>query len=224
MRKFKLKQVLASTLLCLSVVSLGWADTSSKRLAFNEIAAEIPFDGGGMLMLSRFWRINRFMKAGFTVGGGVIEREFELDGLGLQDWDAETKALVLPYFGPRITAGLGFIGLSLVYGFYYAKTDIDISRSGTATLTGDKSAWGTGFYSPFIVLDFYSQKYDIFFGLGLGGFLGGHYPDIEATNGTSRIKTDASPIDTLTFSIRTTWTNRRKPMPKEDDADNYFDE
>ena len=75
---------------------------------YNSIRVELPSDGGGMLMYSKMWHHGRHIQYGFDVGGGVIERDFDVTfPTGIKK-EAETKALVLPYIG---TAGHLFLSL-----------------------------------------------------------------------------------------------------------------
>jgi hypothetical protein len=142
------------------------------------------------------------LDVGLTAGGGVIEREFDLTYNTVGNVNYETKALVLPFIGPRVSLHYEFIGLSLGYGAFYADTDIEAKDSAGTRYTGSEKGWGTGFYAPLLVLDFYNNNRDMYLGLGLGGFLGANYPNLEATNGTTKLVTDESPIDGLTVTFR----------------------
>lgn len=190
---------------------------NAQKPSLYEASVDFPFQGGVMVTGSRLWRINKFMEAGFFVSGGSIEREFDLSVPGAPDAEAKTESLVLPFFGPRISFNFQFVGLSLAYGMYYAKTDMDVTNISGGPLTGETKGWGSGFYSPLLVLDFYDKRRNVAIGLGLGGFLGTSGPDLKASSASRSIKTDASPIDTLTLHVRFLWAANRRSAVKPDD-------
>jgi len=198
------------------------AQSHQRFRSYNNVAVDFPLDGGGMLMASKIWSLNKHIRGGFVVGGGVIQRDFEITVVGAPNFQAETKAMVLPYFGPQITFFYNVVGLSLSYGAFYAKTDFEVSGDTIGSLSGEKSGWGTGFYSPLLVLDFYSEKHNLIFGFGLGAFFGTSYPKLVAESATARVESDRNPLDTITFHVRTAWSgslfNRSNPM-EEDDED-----
>ncbi len=169
--------------------------------AYNQVALEIPFDGGGMLMFSRMWVLGKYFEAGFSAGGGLIEREFDMTVNGDSNWEGETKSLVLPFVGPRVTAFYHFIGLSVGYGLFYSDTDIDVRSPAGEKFTGNKKGWGTGFYSPLLVLSYYNPDQSVVYGIGLGGFFGTSYPDLTAHHGGTRVVTNENPIDTFTLHM-----------------------
>ena len=96
------------------------AEIRSRPKAYNEVAVDFPADGGGTLMLSRMWMIGRYLDAGFVGGVGQIDRKFDIEAWGSSNLSAETKALVLPFFGPRLSANFHFVGVSLGYAFFWA--------------------------------------------------------------------------------------------------------
>ncbi len=185
--------------------------------AINEFAVDIPLDGGGFVSYTRSYILSRYMDVGFTVGGGVIEREFDLTYAGLGEVEYETEATVVPFIGPRIGLHYQFIGISLGYGAFYADTDIEARDQGGTVYKGSEKGWGTGFYAPLLVVDFYNTSKDMYLGLGLGGFLGANYPDLIATDGTTRLVTDESPIDGLTVTFRMKFFDARAANPTQPD-------
>lgn len=176
--------------------------TAFSAPVINEFAVDIPLDGGGFVSYTRSYVLSPYMDVGVTVGGGVIEREFDLTYAGLGDVDYETEATVVPFIGPRIGLHYQFIGISFGYGVFYADTDITARDQSGTIYKGSEKGWGTGFYAPLLVIDFYNTSKDMYLGLGLGGFLGANYPDLVATNGNTRLVTDESPIDGLTVTFR----------------------
>lgn len=188
--------------------------------AGNELALEIPADGGGMLMYSRSWRVARYVYAGFVAGAGQIEREFDLEVPGQPSFEARTKTLVLPMVGPRLTLVFPVIAVSVGYAAFWGRTDLDVKVPGGGSLTGETKGWGSGLYSPLLSIEFYSEKRDMVFGVGLGGFFGTSFPDLSASGGGSRITTDENPIDTLTFHLKMGWGDgRRTRREKREDLD-----
>lgn len=175
----------------------------------NSLAVEVPLDGGLMVMGSRTWQLNKYIGVGLVAGGGQINRDFDLETTSGQKWNAETKAIIFPFVGPQVTLMFNWIGISVGYAAYYADTDLTVKSDTLGTLTGNTTGWGSGFYSPLLSLDFYDQKHDLVFGFGLGGFLGGTYPDLEAKSAAGKITTDESPIDTLTFHLKVAWADGR---------------
>lgn len=166
-------------------------------------------------MGSRMWRVNRVIDIGMVGGGGQINRNFDLKTAAGTTLSAETKALVFPFFGPQVSFNFNWIGLSLGYAAFWAQTDLTVQGGSLGTLTGTTKGWGSGFYSPLLVLDFYDTKHDLVFGFGLGGFLGTSYANLEAQSSTTRLTTDESPIDTLTFHLRLLWADGRAQRLKE---------
>ncbi len=185
--------------------------------AYNEISVDFPIEGGGMLMVSRSWPLNRFFDVGIVGGSGVIERDFEVTDSQSRTLDVHTKAAVFPFIGPRLSLNGRIIGLTLAYGAFYAKTDFKAMNGTWGDFSNDISGWGSGFYSPLLVLDFYVRRWDLLVGLGLGGFLGTSYPNLEASSSTGRVSTAASPISTLTIHLRTRWFDGRKTIPGKSD-------
>lgn len=163
-----------------------------------------------MVSASRLWRMGRHVEAGLVMSGGRIDREFDLDIAGNPNARAETQSLVLPFLGPRLALTYNFVGISLAYGVYYAKTAITVRNVTGGDLSGETKGWGTGFYSPLLTLDFYDKKRDLIFGFGLGGFFGASGPDLKASSASTRVSTNASPINTLTFHVRVLWAANRK--------------
>ncbi|OVE77803.1 hypothetical protein BVX98_01905 [bacterium F11] len=220
---FGIPQLRIRPLVILFVFSLMWSAgrnlVFAERHVFNEIAVDYPLDGGGMVMASRLWSLNRFVRVGFVVGGGVIKRDFDFTASNGEKLEAETSSIVLPFIGPRVSFFYKFFGLSLAFGGFHAKTDFDLKGPSLGSASGEKTGWGTGLYSPLLVLDFYDKKHNILFGLGLGGFLGNSYPDLEASNATTRVITDESPLDTITVHFRMAWSAKRG---KEKSYDDYF--
>lgn len=194
------------------------SNSASAAKAINEVAFDFPADGGVMVMVSRFWTFNRYIQAGFTVGGGVIERDIDIDEIPIAGVEAHAKSIVLPYLGPRVNFYFHVVGVSVGYGVFYAKTDLEATLPTSGHVSGETSGWGTAFYSPLLVLDFYHKKYDLVFGFGLGAFFGSSFPDLEASNDNVRLKTNASPIDNITVHVRTRWRAGRWPwtQSKED--------
>lgn len=173
--------------------------------AYNQMALEVPTDGGGMLMYSRMWVLNKYLEGGFSVGGGVIDRDFDLTAPGSPTLKGHTQTLVLPYIGPRITAIYHVIGISIGYGIFYADSDFKVEWLGEPRLTGRKSGWGSGFYSPLLVIQFLDPRYNVVYGFGLGGFFGTSFPKLKATSSTSVVTTTENPIDTLTLHLSYSW-------------------
>lgn len=186
------------------------ADNTSKRPAYNTFSVDVPVDGGVMLSVSRNWRLTRFLDAGWVLAGGQIQREFDVNTANAMTFKAETEALVLPLTGPYVTLHYEWIGISLGYAAFLADTDITMKNDATGTLSGNKKGWGTGFYSPLLVLDFYDRKHDLVFGFGLGGYFGTSYPNLTASAPGISVTTDESPIDTLTFHLRLLWSDGRQ--------------
>ncbi len=200
------------------------AESSHRRLsAYNTFALDIPFDGGAMVTYSRFYRLARYFDAGFVASGGRIDREFDLkdDASGVT-FKTKTKAWVLPLIGPVVSVHNEWIGISLGYAAFWADTDITMQNDLVGTLTGKKKAWGSGIYSPLLVLDVYDRTHDLVFGVGLGGYFGTNYPNLEATAPGVKVSTDASPIDTLTFHVRVLWDDKRKPREQREKKEEEF--
>lgn len=185
---------------------------------YHELAFDYPIDSGGMVMYSHRWILKPTLDLGFVTGGGVINRDFDIkQANGLPELKAHTEATVLPYFGPTISLHGTYFGVSLAYGFYYARSKFEVDGFSPG-LSSKKNAWGHGFYSPLLTLDFYSSKYDMIFGFGLGGFFGSGYPTMVADNGAVRVESKGDPIDTLTIHVRTRWfTSKSKREQKEKD-------
>jgi hypothetical protein len=120
---------------------------------------------------------------------------------------------VAPLTGPVLSLHNNWIGISVGYAAFYANTDVTMHNDQLGTLKGKKRAWGTGLYSPLLVLDIYDKKHDLIYGVGLGGYFGTSYPNLEAGNQTVTVRTDESPIDTLTFHVRCLWGDHRSPEP-----------
>ncbi len=162
-----------------------------------------------MVSYQHTWLLTRHFDAGFVVSGGEIQRDFDLDAPAGQTYNAHTKALVLPLAGPFITLHGSWIGISFGFAGFWARTDLTVNNTPGGTLTGTTKAWGSGFYSPLLVLNFYDQKRDLIYGFGLGGYFGSSYKHMNASSPTYAITTDASPIDTLTFHVSCTWADGR---------------
>lgn len=189
------------------------------RPVMNDVAVDFPFDGGAVLTYTRSWPVVKHLDLGFTIGGGVIEREFDVTDSVHGKVDFETKAIVLPFIGPRASLHFEVIGISVGYGLFYADTDIEARDQAGVSYAGSEKGWGSGFYAPLLVLDFYDRKRDMFFGIGLGGFLGANYNDLEAASGANRVVTDESPIQGLTITLRTRWfggSAARPTQPKDE--------
>ena len=201
--------------LSFSLSSMVLAGRQGRPLVINDIAVDIPTDGGLLLMGSRMWRMNRVVDIGFLGGGGQINRNFDLKTTAGDTLNADTKAIVFPFLGPQVSFNFNWIGLSLGYAAFWAKTDLTVQGGSLGTLTGTTKGWGSGFYSPLLVLDFYDTKHDLIFGFGLGGFLGTSYPKLAAHSTTTSLTTDESPIDTLTFHLRLSWTDGRAKRLKD---------
>lgn len=182
---------------------------NQRAWATNGISVDIPVDGGAMLSYQRTWLLMRHLDAGFVISGGQILRKFDLDASNGQKYHAKTDALVLPLVGPFVTLHWSWIGLSLGYAAFYAKTDLTVNDTPGGTLRGTTKGWGSGFYSPLLVLDFYDEKHDLIYGFGLGGYFGSNYKDLQASSPTYAVTTNASPIDTLTFHVRCLWADGR---------------
>ncbi len=197
----------------------GVGPKSRRARAYNELAFDIPFGGGGLVNYARMWPIARYFHAGVQTAGGVIDRDFTVTGSGFPDLDMKTKTVMFPFIGPRVTAFYHVIGISLSFGYFYGRTTVDATGPGLAPLSGKVSGWGTGFYSPLLVMDFYDEKRGIFVGFGLGGLLGASFPTLKAKNDTLSVESTASPIDALTFTIRTRWVGPSswRHRPADDD-------
>ncbi len=199
-------------------LSAAFAGERQPSLSTNEVAVDFPLDGGGMVMFSRMRSFSQVLQAGVVVGGGVIQRDFDLSVAGFPELEARTEALILPFIGPRLSLNFNFIGVSLAYGVFWAKTDFEATGPGTETFRGEKSGWGTALYSPLLVIDFLNKKRNIIFGFGLGGFLGTSYPDLKVASPAGvRLTTDESPLDTLTLHLRVLWPEGRRPAPPDND-------
>jgi hypothetical protein len=200
-----------------------YAESLRLPKAYNEIGFDFPFDGGGVVTYSRMWKLTRAIHGGFQVSGGVIERNFDFTAPNLPNLSAHTKALMLPYIGPRIGIYFPIIGVSIGYGAFWARTDLEVKGDSIAVMSGRKSGLGTGFYSPFLVLDFYNQRQDIVFGFGLGGFLGTSYPSLQASSPTASVTTNASPIETLSIHFHVLWADGRKArLRRQENPDEDF--
>jgi hypothetical protein len=177
--------------------------------AWNSVSVDVPLDGGAMVSYNRTWDVTKFMDVGFVVSGGQIRRTFDLDGPAGQTYHATTDALVLPLAGPFVTLHASWIGISVGYGAFWAKTDLSVRDVPGGTAMGKTNGWGTGIYSPLLVLDFYDQKRDMIFGFGIGGYFGSSYKTLSASNPSGAITTNASPLDTLTFHLHCRWADGR---------------
>ena len=198
------------------LVSL-FASAAGSAASLNEVAVDVPVDGGVVASFSKQWRLFPHLDAGFMIGGGRVERDFDLDGPG-GTLEARTEALILPMAGPKATVRLSPLPLAFSVAFlvYRAETDVEIDGpAGAGTFTGSRSFWGTALYSPLITLDFYDKARDLYFGFGLGGFLGLGNPDLTARRGGSSITTGASPLEGLTVHVRTRWAPRAPRQPEE---------
>ena len=196
-----MKKIFSVLILCIALTSPVLAART-----YNEMAVDFPVDGGAMLMYSRLWYLSKYVHAGFVAGGGQIENDFKLSVPNTGDLDASTSSTILPYIGPRIGFFFPYVGLSIGYGAFFAKSNLKVNWPDGSHLTGTKSGWGSGFYSPLLVLDFYDSRHNLIWGFGLGGFLGSSFPTMEASNGATRVTTNASPIDSLTFHLQISWT------------------
>lgn len=203
-----------------NLIFLGWSPACWSRFdsdySYHQTALDIPVDGGTFASYSRMWGFGDYLQAGWLIGGGVIQRKFDVASSAFPALKAKTEAVVFPFFGPRVSFIYKVVGISLSYGFYHAKTDLTVRGDGFPAATGETSAWGTGFYSPLLTVDFYNRKWNMLFGIGLGGFFGGSYPALEARNSNFLFRTNESPIDTLTFHVRTTWISGRRTAPDSD--------
>jgi len=191
------------------------------RQASTEVAVEVPTDGGGMLMLSRSWRFARHFYAGIVGGGGRIDRDFTIGATpGHPELKASARTIVLPFIGPRITLAFPTVALSIGYAAFHARTDLDVHWPGAPTLTGRTSGWGTAIYSPLLELDFYSEKQDLVYGVGIGGFFGTTFADLKAASSVNEIQTNANPIDALTVHVKVLWgDDRSERMQRSEDAE-----
>ena len=196
-----------SRFIALSVLSLLLFPcfVEARATWYNTASVDVPVDGGVMLTYSRFYRVNRFLDIGGVVSGGQIRREFDLKASNGLEYQVETEAMVLPLAGPVVSLHYEWIGISIGYAAFQADTDVTMKNGTVGTLRGTKKAWGTGVYSPILVLDFYNQNRNLIFGVGLGAFYATSFPNLEASNGSTVISTDESPIDTLTFHLRCLW-------------------
>lgn len=183
--------------------------------AYNELGVDFPIDGGAMLTYARMWQVSRYLHLGAEIGGGQIQREFEVKS-GATEFDVETDTLVLPFIGPRVMLRFPVVALSLGFSFFRAEADIEAKASGFETMRGETKGWGTAFHSPFLVLDFYDKQRKMVFGFGLGGFFGTSFKDLEATSSTGRLVTDENPLDTLTIHFRTLWGDADPNPPVEE--------
>lgn len=188
--------------------------------SYDTLSFDYPLDGGGVVMLTKTWALKKYLHTGFFVGGGQINRDFELESSnGGAKFQAHTKTTLAPFFGPQVTLLFKFIGLSLGYGVYHAKSDFDVDVPSVGKLTGQRKGWGTAFYSPLLVLDFYDSKHNVIFGFGLGGFLDGSNKKLKASRNSTTLETDESPIDTLSFHFHLTWAGKpgkSEVKPKDD--------
>jgi len=191
---------------------------SAKPFSTYDLSLDFPIDGGVMIMGSKMWWIGKHVRGGFMVGGGTIERDFDLPG-GVE---GHTEAKIFPFFGPRLSFSWEVIGLSMGYGLLHADTEFE-AKGGIlpTTVRDEEKGWGSALYSPFIVLDFYDKKHDLVFGFGLGGFLGIDEPSFEARSGNNLVSSSPGAFSSLTLHVHTTWATNRKQRRKENQEDEF---
>ena len=211
-----MKHVLLAAVLAAIFSGSAWAGFP----ASNEVAVEIPLEGGGMLMFARDYRVARYLRLGVIAGGGQIRRTAEVDLPDGQEIDADIASSVFPFIGPRITLAGPVVGLSLGFAAFRAKSETEVEWPGQGRLAGSVSGWGTGFHAPFLELEFADPKKDLVYGFGLGGFFSASYPDLKASGGGHDLRFDASPINTLTVRGKLVWGfgRVRAQRPQDDDG------
>jgi hypothetical protein len=126
MRRFMKRCLAVAILASFLPVSFASAEALRRFRAYNDLGVDFPVDGGVMLMGSRSWRIARHLDAGFVLGGGEIDRDFDLKNAAGQTFSSETKSFVFPFVGPQVTFNFNWIGLSVGYAAFYAKTDLTV--------------------------------------------------------------------------------------------------
>ena len=209
----KLRRLAAFTALTL----LSALPAFAKLPASNEIAVDVPFDGGAMLMFARDYRIARYFRLGVIAGGGEIIRRPTVRMPDGQDVEARIQSTVFPFIGPRITLATPVVGLSLGFAAFHAKAETDLDWPGQGKFSGSVSGWGTGFHAPFLELEFADSKRDLVFGFGLGGFFSTSFPRLRASGSSGDISLDESPINTLTGRVKLVWGFGRVRAKSEDD-------
>lgn len=173
--------------------------------ASNEVAVEIPIEGGAMLMFARDYRIARYLRLGVIAGGGQIHREPKVEMSDGQEVDADITTTIFPFIGPRITLAGPVVGISLGFAAFHARSETEIDWPGQGRLEGTVTAWGTGFHAPFLELEFADPKRDLVYGFGLGGFFSTSFPDLKASGAPGEVSLNASPINTLTVRGKLVW-------------------
>src|SRR4051812_12460246 len=126
-------------LTCLCVYPMG-VKAKEKPSPFNSVQLDIPLDGGAVVSYTRLYRLGKNFRMGGVLGAGQVDRDFKVDRPGGGEWDAHTSAIVTPFFGPQLTFGASFVGVSLSYAAFYAKTDLTVKADGE-NLTGTTKGW-----------------------------------------------------------------------------------
>jgi hypothetical protein len=185
----------------------------------NELAVDIPLEGGAMLMYARDYRIARYVRLGLLLGGGQIDRRPTVRLPDGQQTQARIQTAVFPFIGPRITFASQVVGISIGFAVFHAKADTELDWPGQGRYSGSTTAWGTGFHAPFLELEFADSKRDLVYGFGLGGFFSASFPDLTASGAPGSVSLNASPIDTLTGRIKVVWGFGRVRQPRAEDDD-----
>lgn len=198
---------------------LGLTPTSvgAKPHALNTVGVDLPLDGGGFLTYSRDWELNRTFSAGATLGGGVIDQDFDVRGGPFDRHDANARSVIFPFIGPYIALNSPFATISATVGAFWSRTDLDVKNFSGGRTRGHVSGWGTAAYTPLLFLAYYSKKRNMVFGVGFSGFWASGYPDvsIDVGNGTTT-PVHAAPR-AISFHLSTTWSGKRiVPQPEDD--------
>ena len=206
----------------LAILSLAFLALSPRADALppasNELAVEIPFEGGGMLMFARDYRVSRYVRVGVIAGGGQIRRRPEISLPDGSEVEVDIETAIFPFIGPRITLANPVVGISLGFAAFRGKTETSLDWPGQGRLEGEVSGWGTGFHAPFLELEFAHSKKDLVFGIGIGGFFSTSFPELEASGAPGTIRVDTSPINTLTGRLKLVWGfGRVRAAPQDED-------
>ena len=212
-----MKRVLLAALAATALLSA--APAAASLPASNELAVDIPFEGGAMLMFARDYRVARYIRLGIIAGGGQINRRPLVKLPDGQEADARIQTTVFPFIGPRITFATPVVGLSLGFAVFHARADTDFDWPGQGRYSGTTTGWGTGFHAPFLELEFADSKRDLVYGFGLGGFFSASYPDLKASGSGGAVSLNSSPIDTLTGRVKVVWGFGRVRQPRDQDVD-----
>lgn len=187
--------------------------------ASNEVALEIPLEGGAMLMFARDYRVSKYVRLGVIAGGGQIQRSPEIELPDGQEVEADITTTVFPFVGPRITLAGPVVGISLGFAAFHAEADTEVDWPGQGALSGTVKGWGTGFHAPFLELEFADPKKDLVYGIGLGGFFSTSFKDLKASGAPGDLSIDASPINTLTIRGKLVWGFGRVRAEREEVVD-----